>query len=66
MTVLKWIYNRIGQMLCFGFGAVAIGGSDGNATSPEAAAIAGAGLLLAGVGLKAIFHWRRMSDPDLV
>lgn len=66
MTILKWIYNRIGQMFCFGLGAMAIAGSGGDASSPVAAAIAGAGLLLSGVGLKAIFHWRQMDDPDLV
>jgi len=60
----RWIYGRIGQMLCFSFGPFfglfgASTSQDGNGTG---SAIFGAGLILAGVGLKAIHHWRQRSD----
>lgn len=64
MIALRWLYNRLGQMVCFGYGALAL--TFGASSSSAAAAIAGSGLLLTGVGLKAIFHWRQMDDPDLV
>lgn len=64
MTVLRWFYNRIGQMFCFSIGALSMGFAGENESLPSA--IAGLGFLLAGVGLKAIFHWRQSEDPDLV
>lgn len=64
MTVIRWIYNRIGQMICFGYGAFGMGVAAEN--NSMTSAVMGSALLATGLGLKAIFHWRQMDAPDLV
>jgi len=60
MNAVKWVYRRIGQMICFGtapFALMAAGSvyADGGT---GAAATCFVGLLLAGVGLRAINVWK--------
>lgn len=64
MTLIRWIYNRIGQMICFSGGALGLATGAENFTMASVAI--GAALLATGLCLKAIFHWRQMSDPTLV
>lgn len=60
MKAISWLYRRVGQMLCFGVApfalmAAASGYSDANHI---ASALCFVGLLLAGVGLRAINVWK--------
>ena len=59
ILVLGWAYARIGQMVCFGLGALLmLVGAYGAFHRWEAIA-AGGGFLATGLGLKVIFHWRQ-------
>lgn len=59
-SFLQWLYDRWGQMVCFGFGGgmVSQGASDGNPYYIGG----GAALLLTGLGLKAIFTARQIAE----
>jgi hypothetical protein len=60
MKALGWIYRRLGQMLCFGSAPFALMASGSGYTEGGhvAAAVAFLGLLLGGVGLRAINVWK--------
>lgn len=59
------VYGRIGQMICFALGALLLlVGAYGASHAWEAIA-SGVGFLATGLGLKAIFHWRRAKAPPL-
>lgn len=64
ITAIRWLYHRIGQMVCFATGAAILAASADGYELPGM--IAGSILVLCGVLLKAIFHWRQMDDPNLV
>lgn len=60
MRAIGWAYRRVGQMICFGvapfvLGAAGSGYTEGGTVAP---AVAFVGLILAGVGLRAINVWR--------
>ena len=66
MNPFRWVYRRAGQMICFwgaafAFFMAAAAAADESNGMP--AAVAGAALLLAGVGLKAIHVWQMLDDP---
>ena len=55
VTALRWIYQRIGQMTCFGLGTgFALGVKDGELPY----AVCALGFLLTGLGLKALHVWQ--------
>lgn len=64
MTAIRWIYNRIGQMICFAGGGLGMAAAVESYSMTNVAV--GAVLLATGLALKAIFHWRQMNDPTLV
>jgi len=64
--LLRWLSRRIGQMTCFSLGLLfGLAGASGEGEG-TGASIFGVGLLLTGLGLKAIHHLReRSGDYDL-
>lgn len=61
MGFVKWVYRRIGQMLCFGFGGLLFYAGS-SAYAPPNQAVAGAGLVLAGLVLRHQMERRRRDE----
>lgn len=63
MSVLRWIYNRIGQMLCFLFGPFFI--YIGSATyAPANQTLSGVGLMIVGLVLRHQMILRQIAKRD--